>query len=257
MAQPKKQHNTRYYTDGSPANTDRAPRQRPYMSSYTAGVDKPTVTDDHLRNQQKRLTGNQLLDRDAVEKKRKAAERKERRIEHRKERRIQQFSKSKQKLQALAAVQGGVKGTAKTLRKARVVRATWIAAGLCVGLFYYQIAFWIISMAGAGIESIGDILANSADSNLGKFAAWVAGNIVSFIVPGQSIFVAGYVISLAIAWIQLLITGFIYIVNGINPFKGYSLLASIFVFAFSTMPFLGIVPWAFVWMFFVFKTNVK
>lgn len=293
MASPEK-NNERFDTHGRPVYENRTSVRRPPVIRPSI----PDVSKDYINAQKGRLTGEQILNRDAADARR---------------RRNTERAVGNAAIATGAAVQGtgkvisgasraisrvpvvgtavgavgmGIGKTAETAgrytrkagrnikrsnpiqttsskkgssgEKIKVTRATWIAAGLCFGLYYYQVGFWVVSMAGAGIEVGGDMLASifSAE-DLKAFMILILGKVISLVLPGQGIFVVGYIVSMAIAWIQIFITAGVYVGNGINPFRGLAFITLIFVFAFSTMPFLGIFPWVFVWMYFVYREYSK
>lgn len=161
--------------------------------------------------------------------------------EWRRKQRVQRFARQRKRLTRIRTEEGTTKGIAK---KAKLIRATWMASAAAFGLYAYQLGFWIIAIIGLGVE---------ADLDAGLFAAIIQWT-VSFIIPGQELFVAGWLISSVLAlWGMALAFG-AYLINGVNPFRGNGMIAFGIVFALTLLP-LALIPWVYVWIFIVFREH--
>jgi len=130
--------------------------------------------------------------------------------------------------------------------KARAVIVSGQIIWLCVPFFLGQIFFWFVSILGLIAEFGGYSIGNFFGDNIvGKNV----GDLISSIVPGESIFLLGYLGATLCAIIQLLIANFLYISKKINPLKAGAGLVFIFILALYCLIFIGgIAPWGLIWM---------
>jgi hypothetical protein len=142
------------------------------------------------------------------------------------------------------------------LSKSALQDEAWVVSAqicwACAPFFVVQIIFWLISILGFAIEfgaySIGDFFGKN-------FVGESISELVSSVVPGESIFLLGYIVCTLCALIQLLIAAFLYASRGINPFKGSVGLIYITIAAIYFLIFLGgIAPWGLIWMYQVIRS---
>lgn len=158
------------------------------------------------------------------------------------QKRVRSFTKKRNPLQAVADRRGSIKGSAKIVR---IVRPTWIAVSIAFPLYCYQLIFGIIALIGIALEA--DIKTES-DSILTNVITWA----LSFVLDGEELFSFGWIFSSLLGVISLVLVTSIYMLHGIKPFRGKGLSTFGIVLSLTIMPF-AIVPWTFVWIFFVFK----
>jgi len=109
---------------------------------------------------------------------------------------------------------------------------------------YYlpQFFFWLLGLAGIGLESM---------------PIPVVRELVSFVVPGQEIFLFSYLLIALIGLGSMTYAAFAYSIRRIRPFEGIRMLAFALCFAGYLTFFLNLFPWVFVWMLMVVYTERK
>lgn len=109
---------------------------------------------------------------------------------------------------------------------------------------YYlpQFFFWLLGLAGVGLEAM---------------PIPVVREIVSFVVPGQEIFLFSYFVIAFIGLGSMAYAAFVYSIRGIRPFEGIRTLAFAVCFTGYLTFFLNLFPWVIVWMLMVVYTERK
>ena len=85
----------------------------------------------------------------------------------------------------------------------------------------------------------------------------VVRELVSFVVPGQEIFLFSYLLIALIGLGSMTYAAFAYSIRRIRPFEGIRMLAFALCFAGYLSFFLNLFPWVFVWMLMIVYTERK
>lgn len=158
--------------------------------------------------------------------------------------RTARFGRQRKRLTRIRTEEGATKGIAK---KAKLIRATWMASAAAFGLYVYQLGFWIIAIIGLGVEA-------NLDGTGASFWVLVLQWVADLVIPGQELFAAGWLISSVLAlWAMALALG-AYLINAINPFRGNGMIIFGIVFALTLLP-LGLIPWVYIWIFIVYREH--
>lgn len=219
-----------------------------------AGELEPGTRPDIAKTFQKEQYGDRFTQPRERERGRKERERSAPQVERKRRsgRRLtaRKLRKGRKKLRKLKAKGVPATGLARTLRRARVTRATLIAAGLCLPFFTYQVFWTIVFFTGMAIEGNAIGLARLFDDNV--FTRLID-QLVRLLFPGAALAAVAWVIIAVLGLIQMAITFIIYVAHMINPIgSSRSLLWFGGMLVFQFLP-IAIIPWVVPWMWVVVK----
>lgn len=143
------------------------------------------------------------------------------------------------------AMRERVQGLAQPRRlaeKLRAARATYIIVWFILPFYVVQLMFGVIQFIGAGAELAGEKL------------LWGAG---AWVIPGDELFGAAYVVTTVCAVCLLVATAIIYTLSRVSWMNNRLLMSFMILLAFSFVPFLNIAPWAAFWVFAVARAQVR
>ncbi len=132
---------------------------------------------------------------------------------------------------------GNILGSAlKAYKTFKAARASWFIFYTAIGFSVPQLAFWVFSLIGLGVESI-------------PFASWV--------LPGEELFILSHIIVIAIGITTMIYALLVYQMSLVNWFGGSKFLWFALCVAFYCAPVLNGPPWFVVWLWVVTKNQCK
>lgn len=131
----------------------------------------------------------------------------------------------------------GVSSAVSTLmERAKAIRASWIIGTFILPFYPIQLFFGLVQLAGFAGEYAGEQY------------LWGLGAVA---IPGQTIFAAGYIMTLIFSCFAMFAAAFLYTVQGINWLRGFGFLSFVLCTVLCFVPVLNIFPWLVAWILIV------
>jgi hypothetical protein len=138
------------------------------------------------------------------------------------------------------------KVTAKVTAVANATSATWFIMGLTWILYLIQLVFSVMALVGLGaVIAVEETIVNSVD-----FFGLLSGT-------GEIFFYVGMGMTLLVGVMTFLIAVMVFMFRGVVMARSASTLVAAVCFALYLFPGFSLVPWAWLWCFYVVKTQVS